>query len=326
LASSVHNLAAVTTVPANPPGRWCYGRYLAVLLLLPLLALLLTFPLAASQGFLRISRRPLWHAAQYRFILPPQQNCDVVIAGDSSGMIGVDPHTLEARTGWKTCNIALPYIGTALAGTRVLDAYLTHNQPPRFIVFHLSDNHLHAPALDEDNGIIDGWLMVDEHFPLSEKLHIFARHPLHTLRFVTAVWKQFLSTKPILRPDWTRGTYRADMERQSAERGWMAQQGTSPDVVCAWQAPEPHTDRSYIGSLTAQYTRGATRAVIWANPARDCDNQIAQYRENARGLGLRPAPVYSPSLFVDAYHLNTEGAARNATELASYLESLPQPR
>lgn len=304
------------------PQRWHYGRYLALVLLLPLLAFFLTFPLAASQGFLRISRRPLWHATHYRFILPPQQNCDVVITGDSSGMIGVDPHVLEARTGWKTCNIGLPYVGAALAGTRVLDAYLAHNRPPRFIVFHFGDNHLHAPILDEDHGIIDGWLMADEAFSPGEKLRIFARHPLDSLRFVTAVWKEFLVAAPILRPDWTGGTYRADMEQQIANRGWMAEQGTTPEVVCGWQAPEPQTERFWLDSLTARYTRGGTRAIIWANPARDCDDRIAQYRENARSLGLLPTAVYPRSLFVDAFHLNTEGAARNATELANYLESL----
>jgi hypothetical protein len=238
-------------------------------------------------------------------------------------MIGVDPHALEARTGWKTCNIGLPYIGTALAGTRVLDAYLAQNRLPRFIVFHLSGSHLHAPILDEDNGIIDGWLMVDEHFPPGEKLRIFARHPLDTLRFVAAVWKEFLATKPILRPDWTGGAYRTDIGRQIADRGWMPQQGTTREVVCAWQVSKLQTDRSWLDSLTARYTRAGTRAIIWTNPARDCDDRIAQYQKNARALGLVPTAVYSRTLFADAFHLNTAGAARNATELADYLKSLP---
>ena len=326
MASSSDNRVADKTAAADAPGKWHFGRYLTFVLVIPFAFFLLTFPLAASRRFLSISRRSLWHATQYRFVLPPQQNCDVIIAGDSSGMIGVDPRTLEARTGWKTCNIALPYIGTALAGTRVLDAYLAHNQPPLFIVFHLSSNHLHAPTLNEDNGIVDGWLMVDEHFPLDEKLGIFVRHPLDTLRFVTAVWKQFLTTKPILRPDWTGGAYRADIESQIANRGWMAEAGTSPDVVCGWQAPELHTERSYLDSLTKRYTRGVTRAIIWANPARDCDDRIGQYRANAKTLGLLTTSVYPRALFFDAFHLNAEGAARNATELGDYLESLPQRR
>ena len=324
MTSAVHAQRAAETLASRV--RWHYGRYLALVLLLPLLAFVLTFPLAASQGFLRISPRSLWHAAHYRFVQPVQQECDVVIAGDSSGMIGVDPHALEARTRWKTCNLALPYVNTGLAGTRVLDAYLANNRPPRFIVFHLSDNHLHRPILNEDNGIVDAWLMVDEHFPLGEKLRIFAAHPLDTLRFVTAVWREFLVNQRSRRPDWSGNLYRHDMAEQSAQRGWIAEAGTTPDLVCGWQTPELSIEPSYLDWLRATYTRDGTRAVIWANPARDCDARISQYQENAKTLGLPPTAVYDRSLFFDAFHLNTHGAARNATELANYLLSLQSSR
>ncbi len=308
---------------SQPPGSASprYGSYLAVLLLIPVLALLLTFPFAASQAFLRISRRPLWHATHYRYIMPPDQDCDVVIAGDSSGMIGVDPHALESRTGWKTCNMALPYVGTAVAGTRVLDGYLAHNRPPRFIVFHLSGNHLRRPRIDEDNGIVDAWLMADEHFAAGEAARLFVTHPRNTLRFASAVWKEFLATQQILRPDWSGAIYRRDMQEQAQERGWMPEHGTTADVVCGWQAAAIYTERGYLDALEAHYTRGQTQAVVWANPARDCDQHIAEYRQNAATHGLAPAQVYDRSLFFDAFHLNTDGAARNATALAAYLES-----
>jgi hypothetical protein len=299
-----------------------FRRYLAIVLLLPLAAFLLTFPLAASQAFLRISRRQLWHATHYRFVQPEQQNCDVVIAGDSSGMIGVDPHVIQARTGWTTCNLGLPYVSTALAGTRVLDDYLAHNTPPSFIVFHLSNNHLRRPELDEDNGIVDAWLMVDEHFPLGEKLRIFVGHPLDTLRFVSAIWKEFLATTPILRPDWSGRAEREDMASQQAEHGWMPQPGTSPEVVCGWQDRDIRADRSYLDALVKRYGLRTTRTVIWTSPARDCDEHISDYQRNAQQLGLRPAAVYSRELFTDAFHLNTEGAARNADALATFLLSL----
>ena len=327
MGTPVHDRPSTTEsgsgAPNTAPGQpFHFRRYLALVLLLPLAAFLLTFPLAASQTFLHISRRSLWHATHYRFVQPAQQNCDVVIAGDSSGMIGVDPHVIQARTGWTTCNLGLPYVSTALAGTRVLDDYLAHNRPSRFIVFHLSNNHLRRPALDEDNGIVDGWLMVDEHFPSGEKLRIFLGHPLDSLRFVSAVWKEFLDTTPILRPDWSGAAAREDMARQQAERGWLAQAGTAAEVVCGWQDRDIRADRGYLDALIRHYSRGPTRAVIWANPARDCDEHISDYRHNAQQLGLPPTPIYNRALFADAFHLNTDGAARNADALATYLLSL----
>lgn len=304
-------------------GSPLFGRYLGIVLLLPLLLFLITFPLAASQAYLRISRRSWWHAEQYRFMQPPQQNCDVVIMGDSSGMTGVNPHVLEARTGWRTCNLALPYDNWAIAGTSPLDNYLAHNRPPRFVVFHLNENHLFRPLPNEDSSTIDAWLMVDEHFPLGEKLRLFASKPHNTLRFVTSVWKGFLTTKATLRPDWSGETYQHDMAGQIAERGWLAVPGTTPEIVCGWQSPKFSIDPAYLHAITAKYTRGETRAVIWANPARDCDIHIPQYRKDAEELGLPPTRVYNRTLFVDEFHLNPLGAARNATELATYLLSLP---
>ena len=298
-----------------------YGRYLAVVLLLPLIVLLLTFPLARSQAFLRISRRQLWHATHYRYIAPPHQDCDVVIAGDSSGMFGVDPRAIEARTGWKTCNIALPYVATAVAGTRVLDDYLAQNRPPRFIVFHLSPTHLRPPEMDEENGIIDAWVMAAQEFPAAEAARLFVAHPLSTLRFASAIWKEFLTTKQVLRPDWTGQTFDRDMHAQEEERGWMKQLGTTPKVVCDWQPAKVRNDRRYLDALTTRYSNANTTAVVWTSPVRDCDAHIAEYQRQAAALGLPPVLVYDRTLFVDAYHLNTVGAAKNATSLADYLES-----
>ncbi len=298
-----------------------FRGYMALLVVLPLTALLLTLFFARSETFVSVSRRQLWHATHYRFVMAPQQNCGVVIAGDSSGIFGVDPSVLEASTGLKTCNLALPYVATAVAGTRVLDEYLAHNRPPRFIVFHLSSNHLRQPQMDEENGMVDAWLMVDEHFPPGEAAWLFLSHPRATLRFVCAVWKGFLATHQVLRPDWSGASYRHDMQVQAAQRGWMPQHGTTIEVVCGWQAPPIHVQRSYLEGLVSRYTRGGTRALIWANPVRDCDERQAEYRANAAALELQPMQVYDRAMFFDAFHLNTDGAAQNAEALADYLKT-----
>lgn len=292
-----------------------YGVYLLIVLALPLAGLLLAFPIARSQRFLEVSRRQLWHATDYRFT-GEMRDCEVVIVGDSSGMIGVDPQVVEARTGWKTCNLAVPYMVTAVAGTSILDRYLAQNPPPRFIVFHFSSTHLRAPALDEQNGVIDAWLAADERFTPGRALSLFVRHPQDSLYFAAELWQQFLSTNRLLRPDWSGQTYTRDLSAQRAHRGWLAQPGTAWDVVCGWQAPSITVDRSYLDGLIARYTMGGTQVMIWENPSRACDTHIEQYRADDRALGLPPAQVYPIHQFADAFHLNTVGAARNSEALA----------
>ncbi|MGI8771107.1 MAG: hypothetical protein ACR2JE_06705 [Acidobacteriaceae bacterium] len=292
-----------------------YAAYLLLVLLLPLVCLLLAFPIARSQRFLEVSRRPLWHATDYRFS-DEMRNCEVVIVGDSSGMIGVDPHVVEARTGWKTCNLAVPYMVTAVAGTSILDHYLAENPPPRFIVFHFSSTHLRAPALDEENGVIDAWLAADERFTPLQATSLFLRHPKDSLYFAAELWRQFLSTNQMLRPDWSGQTYARDVAAQRAHHGWMAQPGTAWDVVCGWQPPSVEVDRGYLDRLIARYSKPGTQVVIWENPSRACDTHIEQYRADDRALGLPPPQVYPIGEFADAFHLNTVGAARNSEALA----------
>jgi hypothetical protein len=310
----------------GPPARgrrYRYGIYLLIVLVLPIACLLLAFPIARTHRYLELSRRPLWHATEYRFT-GAARDCDVVIFGDSSGMIGVNPAVVEARTGWKTCNLAVPYMATAVAGTSILDKYLASNKPPRFIVFHLSATHLRAPEMDELNGLVDAWLMADEHFTPGQALRLFLRHPEDSVYFASELWQQFLSTNKLQRPDWTGQTYARDMEQQRRDNGWLPQPGTAWDVVCGWQAPTPQFERGYFDRLIARYSKasaqgrtdGRTQVVIWANPSRACDVHSAEYRAGARAIGIAPPPVYPIGQFADAFHLNTEGAARNSEALA----------
>jgi hypothetical protein len=299
--------------------RYGYGIYLLIVLALPLACLLLAFPIARTHRFLEVSRRPLWHATEYRFT-GAARDCDVVIFGDSSGMIGVDPAVVEARTGWKTCNLAVPYMVTAVAGTALLDDYLASNRPPRFIVFHLSGTHLRAPEMDELSGVVDAWLTADEHFTPVQMLRLFLRHPADSVYFASELWQQFLSANKLRRPDWTGETYARDMAQQEKDHGWLPQRGTAWEVVCGWQAPTPQFDRRYFDTLIARYskasTQGGTQVVIWANPSRACDVHSEEYRAGARAIGIAPPPVYPNGQFADAFHLNTVGAARNSEALA----------
>ncbi len=307
-------LESVETHP-RASRRRSYAAYLLVLLVLPLACLLLAFPAAHTRFYLKIARRPLWHATDYRFS-GDMHGCDVVIAGDSSGMLGVDTRVIEARTGWKTCDFALPYMVTSVFGTSLLDQYLAHNKAPRFIVFHFSGTHLRPPQMDEPNGTVDAWLAADEHMPLRQALPLFLRHPRKSLVFAVELWHEFLSTNKLLRPDWSRQAYEHDTAQQRALNGWMAQVGTAWEVVCGWQPPAVPYDRQYIQGLISRYSTAETQVIIWENPSRVCDTHIQQYHASERAVGIPQSAVYPINDFTDAFHLNVDGAARNSEALA----------
>ncbi len=61
--------------------------------------------------------------------------CDVLISGDSTAMVGVDPAEIQHRTGLSACNIA-EYAGIQLlTGTQILDDFLRKNPRPRYLIF-----------------------------------------------------------------------------------------------------------------------------------------------------------------------------------------------
>ena len=62
-------------------------------------------------------------------------------------MVGVIPQVIEQRTGLTACNIAEVAGVQSINGMAVTDAYLQHNQRPKYIVF------LYAPEkLDRAEG------------------------------------------------------------------------------------------------------------------------------------------------------------------------------
>ncbi len=292
--------------------------YLGIAVLVPVLTLLAMFPLASTQFFMHISRRAMWHATEYRFVMG-RQDCDVVIFGDSTGMVDVDPHLLEARTGWKTCNLALPYMVTSVMGTEVLDRYLAQNKPPRFLVLHLSPGHLHRPYLDEDNGVVDGWLELDAHESHGKAAWFFLSHAKKSFYFAAEVLRQFLTTNRATHPDFTQQTYSKDIAALRADDGWFPQNGTYWPAVCDPVIGTEQYDRSYLDRMVARYSRPGTQVVVWAGPARTCDARLQSYRKGLASLHLPDLRVYPPNMFSDAYHLNREGAERNTESLIKAL-------
>ena len=69
-------------------------------------------------------------------------DCQVVVSGDSSAMVGVDPGLIRRRTGLNTCNIGEFEGMTILNGTMVVDRYLAQNAKPRFLVFRYTPEDL----------------------------------------------------------------------------------------------------------------------------------------------------------------------------------------
>ena len=298
--------------------------YLALLLGCGLLLILLPFFVARSEFFTQVSRRMFWHAMEFHDNMAGQ-NCGIVVFGDSTGLTGVDPAIVQSHTGMKTCVLSLPYMALSTTGNRVLDDYLAHNQQPKLIVFVEHARHLRRPALDEDPGVVDGWLLADKLLPPASAARFFAIHPRFSMIFVESFWQQIFTLSPKQSVDISRHAYRRDMQILSEHNGFYPMDPLeTTERICAEPMNGSYYDPSFLETLN-RYQNASTRILLYASPVRDCDANLASYRHIASLLHIAPPVPYPASDFSDAWHLDEQGAAKNSQEIAKIIQqSLPQ--
>jgi hypothetical protein len=299
-----------------------YGRYLLVVLLVPLLALLSAFLLARTDLYLRINPSLLWHGMAEHMDDMAGQNCDVVIYGDSTGMLGLIPSVIQRQTGWKTCNLALAYMAVSATGDLTLRHYLSENRPPKFIVFAIQVAHMRAPALDEDGGAVDAWWFADRYLPPMAAMALFLRHPDFSFLFAARFWQSFTNSAPGYALDYSQRTYRSDLALVRAENGFapfLIRKSLAEICHPAFIVDAP--DPAYLRSLH-RYERNGTRVLVYLAPVPDCETRAAQFAALARSAGLQPPAVLPAQDFGDPRHLRPEAAVLNSEILARELLAL----
>ncbi len=310
--SEEHRLAAVEP-------RRAYLRYLSILILLPIIGFLLALPLARTNLFVHMSRRIFWHAMEYHVQMAGQP-CNVVIYGDSTGLTGIDPLILRQQTGLHACMLSTPYIALSTTGTWTLDHFLAASPAPRAIVFVYHPRHLRAPKLDEDSGIVDGWLMVDRVRRPVDALRFFLAHGRKTVIFMETVWQQvFTINYNVLDP--TERTYRHNIDMLRAHSGYFQMKDPLPiEKVCeGGTEPMPPFDPDYFASLRKRYEKPGTRVIFYVSPVRSCDPAIPAYDALARRMGLEPPLVYPASEYADGNHLLPSAAPHDTADFAAML-------
>ena len=296
--------------------------YLGIVVVLPLLLFLSVFFVARSDYFIRTSKREFWHSMEYQFADRPK-HCDVLIFGDSTGLMGADPKVIEQRTGMSACNIAVPYIALSTTGNLTLDHFLATHDAPRFIVMEVHPSHLRPPAFDYESGIIDGFLLADRKLPPIAAAKLFLAHPKDSFYFAAQVWKELIGFTPTTTPDLSEKTYQKDTALLAANDGFYSTGRPGGTPECGDQFPPPTFSKSYVTSYDKYKTRG-TRILFWPSPVRHCDAHLADYRIGAAFLGVHPPLLLDDDAFQDAQHLTSVGSEENSEAISSELLKMEQ--
>jgi hypothetical protein len=297
------DIGVESPAPAQTGSRLRLYFYLAPLILVPLLILAFAIVVVPTQWFAEHSGDPflviLGYGAQLR-----NADCRIVIYGDSTAEIGINPEIIQERTGLSACNIAETEGMTMINGTMVLDQFLEHNQRPQFIVFLYAPESLNLES-QRHNPVVTTFEAVTYRFRQPNKLMsviALMRHPEDFFSWAIhgARWAMDSAlAKPL--PRETR-LLRFRTHGQSALKDPVL---TSCSSLPSTSSP----DKVWVDSLRSKYSAKGTTVLVDAMLLPVCDPGLSYFQRELSGvvdnkIGVLPVSDY----YAGGRHANPMGS------------------
>ena len=154
--------------------------YLLPMVASPLLMIAAAFFIIPTTWFIQHSGNTYLENLAYATKLK-NVDCPVVVWGDSTAMVGVDPALIKARTGLTTCNIA-EFKGMALVTqTLLLDEFLEHNRRPRYLVILFAPEAMFMNTDWSKTPTFEAITYLVQTQPKEKVFRTLALHPVDTL-------------------------------------------------------------------------------------------------------------------------------------------------
>lgn len=296
-----------TADEGQTPSRKRFAKYLLLVLLIPLLFYPLPFFIATSASYEHWSTSQWGPMLEYAYD-PAPKNADVLIFGDSSAFIGINPKILNAKFGIHS--VVLPDTIGSIPVTRdtPLKSYLAHNAPPRLLVLYFSAWNLDFDHIAKVRQF-EGEEMMLRHESWSEITHFTAHHPLEMLRFPLRLYSTF-GPKMI-----TAALHHVNREQTTANSlghadfndmifGPLTPNCSLPSSLLA------ETGISSVQDLVRQYTTPQVRVVVYIAPVPDCGGSHTLETRSYAGLHATPPEVLPARDFVgDSYYAHSTPTA-----------------
>jgi hypothetical protein len=304
---------------AMPRSRLRVYWYLLPLLLGPLLFLLTAFFLLPTRWFAYHSRDIWLESIGYGDKLQ-NVNCQILVYGDSTAEVGVDPGLMERSTGLKTCNIAQPEGLNLLSQNIVLDRYLSHNTSPRFILFLFAAEDFNPAAARKDHGLFEAitYRMRDnDKFPVLLQL---MRHPEDYFRWSYVGLHMALD-------GFLRMREAHDREDVREQRKGQLKIDESQMTRCTDSNRLNPPDKNWAAALRSRYARPNTTILVYAMPLPSCDPGILRVQQQLQRVTDAPVQQLPANVFYsDGSHVNAAGSAMLSEMLSQHVLQRMQSR
>jgi hypothetical protein len=278
----------------------------------PLIALLLSFPLVCSRLFTKYADKP-GQVSERDLYLGNNKPCDVLIYGDSTAVVGLDPRIISDGTHLTTCNISVMWPTLRVLGLTPLDRYLSRNPKPKFLLFQFNvDNMQQVPIPGLRETSTEAIMPLIRYDSPRTAFRVMAKYPD---TFIGLLHYAYFWSLIDLRDKYVTKNYPAITE----EAGSYIESGKPPLQSCPGFNPAPAGPQTmaWIDFLRSHYGAVADHVLINAAPVSVCNPFYPQWQSALLNKVDNRVVLYPLNSFVDAdFHLTRVGAIRYSEDTA----------
>ena len=309
--------ASINTHNVSAAGVSHLRLFLAILLLMPMLCLAICFGIMRSKWFFHHTHGLYLVNLGYGMTLH-DTDCQVLIYGDSSALVGVDPAIIQAQTGLSTCNIAEFAGMTMINGTMILDGFLAHNPRPRYILFLFTPEDLAPYPKWQYVGTYEGILARVRFQPDAGLLRMLVLHPGETFGAFE------VSGRFALQWAFQHPMPKESFEDRARNRGRL-DDPTAALTRCPTEARVHAPQKSWTDGLRTRYGVAGTRVLIDVTPAPECEPTLSFYTPRLapdQGIVDNRLHTYPVGWYVQSgrMHLGHQGITQLSTEIAAQIQ------
>lgn len=246
------------------------GWYFLCLFFIPVLVCVLSYVavVVPAMRFDRWGQSKWGPLLQYGYTVQ-DANADVVVFGDSSAFLGVDPRQVNAALGIHSLVIPDTLSSIPVTGDAPLRAYLQHNRAPRLLVLYVTAWDLDALHMRNQHSWYEGEEMLLRYGTARQILDFTARHPMEMLLFPL----RLNSTLGVANLKASLRTDRAVSLAQDLGHADYTDPFPPLSEGCALEpdqaAPTPDT---WVRELRQQYSTPQTTVAVYLAPLPACSN------------------------------------------------------
>jgi hypothetical protein len=286
----------------------CWACYLAPLIIGPIILLLTAVAVIPSSWYTRMSGDEWLIGMGYGATLH-HANCQIVVFGDSTGEVAVNPKQLTEQTGLSACNISENEGLQIVNGQAVLNTYLAQNAPPKYLVMMQSPDSFDLNAM-KGHGIGEGITYLMRQPDLKPKIVYVSTHPSDLFNW------SFLGLATMLHS--LRGTRLTDEQMTIRDRTGGQFLISDEPAKCNAAPFVAQPNHAWIQSIRSRYGINGTRVLIDAMPVPDCDPDISRFHAMLDGIvdnGVQTLPLVD--YFHGGRHVNAKGSRAVTAMIAS---------